>query len=356
LLSGAFSDALDTLFRDEGIKVANPQKENGFTPIAHEIMEALASTKLTILENQALFLILRNTYGFQRKIWKVPKWKVFEDIGIHKSMIKNVLETLKERKIIVLDWENKEIGFLKNYEIWEGYKSRKLVKLLTKKVSHTTNFPDEKVSHTTNLKVSHTTNSSWSSYLLSQNATQPEPLQPLAPSDIEKKLKKDLKKDLKESSSSSSSSFKDLGTGDLEKNEEEDEFFLQKKKAEEILRKILVDKYDKCTFMDEDLKLIGHYEEGKIEKVAKTAMRRKVDVKMIPEYVLNGLINYDSLYKEKKIKEMGAPPGLLEHEKYKRDASDDVAAKNALQNMLSMLDEKEKQETTDEQTRITKRD
>lgn len=134
-----------------------------------------------------------------------------------------------------------------------------------------------------------------------------------------------------------------------EKKDEEEEFFLQKRKAEEILKKTLVTKkeniYEKCMFLDEDLKLVGQHEEGRIEKVAKTAMRRNVEKKMIPEYILNGLLNYDSLYKEKK-KHLDIPPGLVEHEKFKEkyEATDFEAGKEQLGKIFSMLDEKEKED------------
>lgn len=113
--------------------MASPQKENGFTPIANEIIEALARMKFTELETQALFLIFRNTYGWNRKIWKVRRWKVFEQIGITPNRIKDTLYKLADRNIINLDWQAKTISFQKDYSIWQSLLSTKKIKTKLKK-------------------------------------------------------------------------------------------------------------------------------------------------------------------------------------------------------------------------------
>ena len=142
---------------------ASPQKENGFTPIAHEILEALARTKLTTLESQAIFLILRNTYGYNRKVWQIKKWKVFDDFGIHKCLVKETLFKLSERQIIELDWKQKEIVFQKDYEKWQEVVPRQAIReriveqkvsqVTNNKVSQVTNNGQTQVSQVTNLKL-----------------------------------------------------------------------------------------------------------------------------------------------------------------------------------------------------------
>lgn len=134
--------------------MANPQKENGYTPIANELVEALAHTKFTENETQALFLIFRNTYGWNRKVWQIKKWKEFEDIGIHKANVKQTLLKLAIRQIIKLNWQQKLISFQKDYTLWQKpiriIKSKNKVSQLTNFLSH--NF-DENVSQLTNKKL-----------------------------------------------------------------------------------------------------------------------------------------------------------------------------------------------------------
>ena len=43
--------------------MASPQKENGFAPIANEILEALATAMLSALELRVVLYVLRATYG-----------------------------------------------------------------------------------------------------------------------------------------------------------------------------------------------------------------------------------------------------------------------------------------------------
>ena len=50
-----------------GDMMASPQKENGYTPIAHEILEALAKQLLSPDEWRILMIIFRKTYGWDKK-------------------------------------------------------------------------------------------------------------------------------------------------------------------------------------------------------------------------------------------------------------------------------------------------
>ena len=46
--------------------MANPQKENGYTAIANEIMEALCRHRIPGEDRQVLDVIFRKTYGFNK--------------------------------------------------------------------------------------------------------------------------------------------------------------------------------------------------------------------------------------------------------------------------------------------------
>ena len=48
--------------------MANPQKENGYTTIANELLEAIYCSKFSPTEFKMLLFIFRYTYGFNRKV------------------------------------------------------------------------------------------------------------------------------------------------------------------------------------------------------------------------------------------------------------------------------------------------
>lgn len=118
--------------------MANPQKENGFTPIANELLEALANILLTAYEYKALLIIIRNTYGYKRKEWTIKKWKDFEKIGIGTSHIKRTINMLSGRDIISVS--GKTIRFNKDYETWKDIDKSDY--FTNKKVTSSGNFSD----------------------------------------------------------------------------------------------------------------------------------------------------------------------------------------------------------------------
>ena len=131
----------------------SPQIKNGYTRIANEILEALTLIKLTSQETKAILLIIRNTYGFQRKVWHVDRWTFFEDIGIHRANIKATLTKLANRQIIKLKWHKKLISFQKDYTLWDKKVSQPANLLdadIEEEVSQPTNSTETEVSQPTN--------------------------------------------------------------------------------------------------------------------------------------------------------------------------------------------------------------
>lgn len=100
--------------------MASPQKENGYFVIANELAEALAKTSLTPNENRVLWVVLRKTYGWNKKADSISlsqievstclvRWSVCRAI---KGLIsKNILSKKIEGRINVFCMQ-------KNYKIW----------------------------------------------------------------------------------------------------------------------------------------------------------------------------------------------------------------------------------------------
>ena len=100
----------------------NPQKENGYTPIAHEILEVMAKIKLSPTQYRLLFVIWRYTYGFQRKEHDLSLSFLSEATGCDKRQIQRELKKMEERNVINQKIKNgsyRKISFNKNHKFWD---------------------------------------------------------------------------------------------------------------------------------------------------------------------------------------------------------------------------------------------
>lgn len=102
--------------------MASPQKENGFTPIANEILEALAKININGEARQVLDVIIRKTYGFQKKQDKISLSQFVLTTSLKKSAVCRGLNRLKKMNIIIkIDNENCTIyRFNKNFDTWKS--------------------------------------------------------------------------------------------------------------------------------------------------------------------------------------------------------------------------------------------
>ena len=89
--------------------MANPQKENGFTAIANEILEALARLCISSYERRIIDVIIRKTYGFIdnrgiHKKWDRISYSQFSNAtGINITHISRTLKKLEEKNLILRD-------------------------------------------------------------------------------------------------------------------------------------------------------------------------------------------------------------------------------------------------------------
>ncbi|MFX1536788.1 MAG: replication protein [Promethearchaeota archaeon] len=98
------------------ITMANPQKENGYTPIANEIMEALAKINLSSYQFRLLMFILRKTYGFNKKDDWISNSQIVGGTGIRKQHVSRTKKELMERKLVTLS--GNKIKFNKDCSQW----------------------------------------------------------------------------------------------------------------------------------------------------------------------------------------------------------------------------------------------
>ena len=127
--------------------MANPQKENGYTPIAHEIMEAFSRTRIPGECRQILDFVLRKTYGWDKKGDTISLSQFCEATKLSKSHICRGINKLIEMNVITKKGNAQSLFTKKGNDIIPVYcfqkdydKWRTLPKKVTlpKKATHVT--------------------------------------------------------------------------------------------------------------------------------------------------------------------------------------------------------------------------
>lgn len=98
-------------------RTGNPQKEDGFFPIANEIAEQMARTTLSAGESKILWAILRNSYGWQRKEVRMSYNGFARLTGLHRRNVQKVIVRLVDRNIIT----KREDGYINVYSFQKRY-------------------------------------------------------------------------------------------------------------------------------------------------------------------------------------------------------------------------------------------
>lgn len=117
--------------------MASPQKENGYTSIANEILEKIISSGLNGTEMAVLMFILRKTYGFHKLEDEISLSQFARAIPVTKKSICVALNKLQLVNIITLvnrgssKYSSNLWNFNKNYDLWTLVKNSTLVKKST---------------------------------------------------------------------------------------------------------------------------------------------------------------------------------------------------------------------------------
>lgn len=97
--------------------MASPQKENGYTSIANELMEAFARTPSIGSEAfQVLMLLLRRSYGYQKKEAEMSISFIAAGTGLKRRSVSRAIERLVSKRLIVRSESTVTIN--KNYDEW----------------------------------------------------------------------------------------------------------------------------------------------------------------------------------------------------------------------------------------------
>ena len=97
--------------------MASPQKENGFTPIAHELLEAFILAKFTEYQRKIVLFIWRKTYGWNKKEDDISNSQFVIGTGINKGNVSRTIKELKNAKVVIS--RDNKLKVNKNYEEWK---------------------------------------------------------------------------------------------------------------------------------------------------------------------------------------------------------------------------------------------
>lgn len=80
--------------------MASPQLSNGYTEIAHEVLEALYAHDFTAKEFRIILLLIRRTWGWKKKIDSFSVKDVSDTLGFPKERVRETLTGLIHRNVV----------------------------------------------------------------------------------------------------------------------------------------------------------------------------------------------------------------------------------------------------------------
>ncbi len=96
--------------------MANPQPDK-FTKISNELLEAIIRTYMSNYEHRIFWLIVRKTYGYNKKSDWISQTQIVEETGIRKQHVSRTIKKLYNKNMI-MKIENK-LAIQKDYDLWE---------------------------------------------------------------------------------------------------------------------------------------------------------------------------------------------------------------------------------------------
>jgi len=101
--------------------MASPQTEGGYTKIANELYDALCKIRISGEARQVLDVIIRKTYGFNKKLDCIALSQFSLATGLSKVAVRKALNKLISMNLITQKGNDiaKEYGITKDYELWK---------------------------------------------------------------------------------------------------------------------------------------------------------------------------------------------------------------------------------------------
>ena len=98
--------------------MASPQVQDGYTPFANDLLEAIICGGFSQRELVLILVVARATYGWSQKITTISKLELIRRSGLDPSDGYKTIRDLKGRNVLIED--KKGLGIQKNYELWQS--------------------------------------------------------------------------------------------------------------------------------------------------------------------------------------------------------------------------------------------
>ena len=82
------------------VSYGNPQKEDGYTPIANELLEAILRADFSKRQMLVILTIARMTFGYSKKSDALSGWQIASITGIDRSHISKTINELVELNVV----------------------------------------------------------------------------------------------------------------------------------------------------------------------------------------------------------------------------------------------------------------
>lgn len=118
----------------------NPQKEDGYTPIANELLEAILKADFSKRQLLVIMTIARMTYGYSRKSDALSGWQIASMTGLDRSNVSKAITELLDLNVIIKSDSGRESHgvFINSLSINKLYKNWLTVVKTTTVVESTT--------------------------------------------------------------------------------------------------------------------------------------------------------------------------------------------------------------------------
>ena len=106
--------------------MASPQKENGYTAIANELLEAICKARFNGTQYKILLCVMRYTYGFHRKAHGLSITFISNSIGVSRRYVSAEIQRLIDQNVLAVlskhtDTSSRVLAVNKNYNEWLTY-------------------------------------------------------------------------------------------------------------------------------------------------------------------------------------------------------------------------------------------
>src|SRR5215469_7190317 len=97
--------------------MASPQADK-FVRLSTELLEALLCSKLTGVQLRVVLWVIRNTYGWNRKLTPFSWYRIAKDLALNRGSAHRAGITLLRSKLLV--FQDGQIGIQKDYDLWDN--------------------------------------------------------------------------------------------------------------------------------------------------------------------------------------------------------------------------------------------